>query len=121
MAGPAFDPLQHEDEQSLLARASWLYFAGGMTHGDIGERLGVPAFKVQRLIARATREGLIHVFVDSPVASCVRLEQALADRYGLDGLRRLARSRRGGVAIALARSGRRTLSDAGHAGTARTS
>ena len=84
MAGPAFDPLQHEDEQSLLARASWLYFAGGMTHGDIGERLGVPAFKVQRLIARATREGLIHVFVDSPVANCVRLERALADRYGLD-------------------------------------
>jgi DNA-binding transcriptional regulator LsrR (DeoR family) len=74
---------QHEDDQALLARACWLYFAGGMTHGEIGDRLGVPSFKVQRLIARATREGMIHIFIDSPVADCVRLEHALAERYGL--------------------------------------
>jgi DNA-binding transcriptional regulator LsrR (DeoR family) len=83
MKVPVLDPLQHEDEQSLLARACWLYFAGGMTHGEIGERLGVPSFKVQRLIARATREGMIHVFIDSPVANCVWLERALAELYGL--------------------------------------
>src|SRR5690349_6329882 len=80
---PALVPPQHEDEQSLLARATWLYFAGGMTHGEIGERLGVPSFKVQRLIARATRESMVHIFIDSPVADCVRLEHALAESYGL--------------------------------------
>jgi DNA-binding transcriptional regulator LsrR (DeoR family) len=80
---PVLVPPQHEDEQSLLARATWLYFAGGMTHGEIGERLGVPSFKVQRLIARATREGMVHIFIDSPVAECVRLEHALAESYGL--------------------------------------
>jgi DNA-binding transcriptional regulator LsrR (DeoR family) len=82
MSDPVLSPHQQEDDE-LLARASWLHFAGGMTHVDIGRRLRIPAFKVQRLIARATREGLIHVFIDSPVAECVRLEHALAERYGL--------------------------------------
>jgi DNA-binding transcriptional regulator LsrR (DeoR family) len=83
MTGLVFHPSQLEDEQSLLSRACWLYFAGGMTHGEIGDRLGVPSFKVQRLIARATREGMIHIFIDSPVAGCVRLEQDIAERFGL--------------------------------------
>lgn len=66
-----------------MGRASWLYFAGGMTHGEVGARLRIPAFKVQRLIAQATRNGLIQVFVNSPVAKCVSLEHELCLRYGL--------------------------------------
>jgi DNA-binding transcriptional regulator LsrR (DeoR family) len=83
LAASAFEPPSEEDELSLLARASWLYFSGGMTHGEVADRLHIPAFKVQRLIARATRDGLIHVFVNSPVAKCVRLEHELCSRYGL--------------------------------------
>jgi DNA-binding transcriptional regulator LsrR (DeoR family) len=66
-----------------MARAAWLAFAGGMTHSEAAKRLHIPSFKVQRLIARATREGLIRVFVNSPVAECVRLEHELRAHYGL--------------------------------------
>ena len=39
--------------------------------------------KAHRLIARATREGLVRVFVDAEVSECVALEEALTVRYGL--------------------------------------
>ena len=77
------EPASEEAERSLMARAAWLAFAAGMTHSEAAKRLHIPSFKVQRLIARATREGLIHVFVNSPVAECVRLEHELRARYGL--------------------------------------
>ena len=32
MSGGVLDPIADEEEQNLLARAAWLYFAGGMTH-----------------------------------------------------------------------------------------
>lgn len=72
------------DEASLSARAAWLYFSGGMTQGQIAKRLGVANTKAHRLIARATRDGLIRVFVEGEVAECVRLEDDLAERFGLD-------------------------------------
>ena len=77
------DPALEDGERNLMARAAWLCFAAGMTHGEAAERLHVPSFKVQRLIARATREGLIQVFVNSPVAECVRLEHELRALYRL--------------------------------------
>ena len=72
-----------EQEASLSARAAWLYFSGRLTQGEIAKRLGVPSTKAHRLIARATREGLVRVFVDAEVSECVALEEALTIRYGL--------------------------------------
>lgn len=71
------------DEASLSARAAWLYFSGGMTQGEIAKRLGVANTKAHRLIARASREGLIRVFVEAEVAECVRLEDAITERFSL--------------------------------------
>ena len=72
------------DEASLSARAAWLYFSGGMTQGQIAKRLGVANTKAHRLIARATRDGLIRVFVEGDVAECIKLEDDLCRRFGLD-------------------------------------
>lgn len=72
-----------DQEASLSARAAWLYFSGGLTQGEIAKRLGVASTKAHRLIARATRQGLVHVFVDADVSECIALEEALAARYGL--------------------------------------
>jgi DNA-binding transcriptional regulator LsrR (DeoR family) len=83
LGAQASDTLSRDDELALMGRASWLYFAGGMTHGEVGARLRVPAFKVQRLIAQATRDGLIRVFIDAPVAKCVSLEHELCSIHGL--------------------------------------
>jgi len=76
-----------DQEASLSARAAWLYFSGRMTQSEIAKRLGVPSTKAHRLIARATREGLVRVFVDADVSECVALEESLTVRYGLDHCR----------------------------------
>jgi DNA-binding transcriptional regulator LsrR (DeoR family) len=72
-----------DEEASLATRAAWLYFAGGFTQAEIAERLNVPSAKAHRLISRASRDGLIRVFVDGPVAECFRLEEAIKTRYGI--------------------------------------
>src|SRR4029079_11999276 len=72
-----------DEEATLAARAAWLYFAGGQTQGEIAEKLNVPSTKAHRLIARASRDGLIRVFVEGPIAGCVALEEALKTKFGL--------------------------------------
>ena len=73
-----------DDEASLATRAAWLHFAGGLTQGEVAARLNVQSTKAHRLIARASREGMIRVFVDGDVAECVELEQSLTRRFGLE-------------------------------------
>ncbi len=72
-----------DDEANLAARAAWLYFAGGKTQAEVAELLNVPNTKAHRLIARASRDGLIRVFVEGPIAGCIRLEEELKARFGL--------------------------------------
>ena len=70
-------------EDELAARAAWLHHAGGLTQSAVAARLGLPTTRTHRLIARAAREGLVRVFVDCEVASCLRLEDALRERFAL--------------------------------------
>jgi DNA-binding transcriptional regulator LsrR (DeoR family) len=72
-----------DEEATLAARAAWLYFAGGQTQGEIAEKLHIPNTKAHRLIARASRDGLIRVFVEGPIAGCVGLEEQLKKQFGL--------------------------------------
>jgi DNA-binding transcriptional regulator LsrR (DeoR family) len=72
-----------DGESSLATRAAWLYFAAGLTQSEVADRLNIQSTKAHRLIARASREGMIRVFVEGPVAECVALENALVERYGL--------------------------------------
>jgi DNA-binding transcriptional regulator LsrR (DeoR family) len=75
--------LQIDEEATLAARAAWLYFAGGQTQGEIAEKLNIPNTKAHRLIARASRDGLIRVFVEGPIAGCVALEEGIKAKFGL--------------------------------------
>jgi len=70
-------------EDELAARAAWLHHAGGLTQSAVAVRLGLPTTRTHRLIARAARDGLVRVFVDCEVASCLRLEDTLRERFGL--------------------------------------
>lgn len=72
-----------DGEASLATRAAWLYFAAGLTQSEVADRLNIQSTKAHRLIARASREGMIRVFVEGPVAECVALETRLAERFGL--------------------------------------
>ncbi len=46
-----------------LDHEAGLYFCGHMTQGEVAKRIGVPSTKAHRLIARATRKGLVRMLV----------------------------------------------------------
>jgi DNA-binding transcriptional regulator LsrR (DeoR family) len=72
-----------DEETELCVRAAWLYYAGGLTQGEVAKRLGIPSVKAHRLVARANRNGLVRVSIDGDIADCIRLEEGLKRRYGL--------------------------------------
>ena len=73
------EPSLHDE----AARAGWLYYVGGMTQDQIATELGVSRQRAQRLVSRAMAEGLIQVRLSHRIATCLTLEAALTDRYGL--------------------------------------
>ncbi len=84
MHGTAGDPgLGTGEEAALATRAAWLYHAGGLTQSAVAEKLGVTSAKAHRLIGRATRAGLVRVFVEGPIGDCIAQETVLLQRYGL--------------------------------------
>lgn len=74
---------QTDPDESLAIRAAWLHYAGGMTQAAVAKRLGLPAVKAHRLIARAVADGVVKVSIDGAIVECVRLEARLCDRYAL--------------------------------------
>ncbi len=67
----------------MATRAAWLHFAGGLTQAEVAKRLGLTSLKAHRLIARASREGLVKVYIDGEISECVALEDRLSAAYGL--------------------------------------
>tara|TARA_R110002072_G_scaffold41779_4_gene116855 strand:+ start:8724 stop:9695 length:972 start_codon:yes stop_codon:yes gene_type:complete len=67
----------------LAARAGWMYYLAGMTQGQIAEELDLSRQRVQRLVARAVADGLIHVRLDHPIAACLNMERSLKEKYDL--------------------------------------
>lgn len=70
-------------EQSLILRAAWLHFVGGLTQAEVAKRLGLPSVKTHRMIARAVAEGAVKVTIDGDIVECIELENQLRQRYGL--------------------------------------
>lgn len=70
--------------RDFAARAAWMSFVGGMTQDQIAQELGISRQRVQRLVARATAEGLVRVRIDHPVATCLEQERELKRRFGLE-------------------------------------
>ena len=73
----------NSDEAALAARAAWLYYVEDLTQAEVAKRLGLAPLKAHRIIAHATRSGLVRVFVDGPISGCMELERALGQRFGL--------------------------------------
>ena len=76
-------PTPPDEEAALCVRAAWLHYGAGLTQGEVAKRLQVPNLKAHRLIARANRLGMVHVSIDGAIAECVRLEDEVRSRYGL--------------------------------------
>ena len=72
-----------DGDADLAARAAWMYFGANLTQAEVADRLNIPVTRAHRLIARASRDGLVRVFIDGPVGECVALEEAISAQFGL--------------------------------------
>src|ERR1700688_2766202 len=73
----------NRDDHDLCVRAAWLHYGAGMTQSEVAKRLGVPSLKAHRLIARANKEGLVRISIEGDIIECIRLEDKLRARSGL--------------------------------------
>ncbi len=71
------------EDHDLCVRAAWLHYGAGLTQSEVAKRLGVPGLKAHRLIARANREGLVRISIEGDIVECVRLEDRMRARFGL--------------------------------------
>lgn len=67
----------------LLARIAWLYYIEGLTQNEVAERLRTSRLRINRLLARCHREGVVRITIHSPHLGCLELERGLTRRFGL--------------------------------------
>lgn len=84
---PIQEPLRadsnHQTRLDDAARAGWLYYVAGNTQDEIARKLNVSRPTAQRLVALALAERLISFRLEHPIAACMELAGALAERYEL--------------------------------------
>lgn len=72
-----------ERDVQTATRAAWLYYIEGQTQEQIARHLGINRIRVNRILAAARESGLVQVRINTPIASCVKLERALAQRFDI--------------------------------------
>lgn len=70
-------------KDELAARVAWMYFLGNKTQREIATSLELSRPTVNRLIAVATKRGLVTVRFNHPLAECVKLADQLCKRFNL--------------------------------------
>lgn len=73
----------NSEDHDLCVRAAWLHYGAGLTQSEVAKRLGVPSLKAHRLIAKANKEGLVRISIEGDIVECVRLEDKMRARFGL--------------------------------------
>ena len=73
----------NREDHDLCVRAAWLHYGAGLTQAEVAKRLGVPSLKAHRLIAKANKEGLVRISIEGEIVECVRLEDKMRARFGL--------------------------------------
>ena len=71
------------DRGRLLAKVARLYYEQDMTQAEISVRLGLSRQRVQRLLANARHEGVVHISIHPVMGSFSELEKSLEARFGL--------------------------------------
>lgn len=70
-------------DDRLTLRAAYLYYRSELTQAQVADRLGVSRVKVGRLLASASRRGIVHIDIRHPQSRLTDAEVALEQRYGL--------------------------------------
>jgi DNA-binding transcriptional regulator LsrR (DeoR family) len=71
------------DTDQTVARVVWYYYVGNLTQQDVADRLGLTRLRVNRIIGQARACGAVRIDVRLPLADCVALGAALAERFCL--------------------------------------
>jgi DNA-binding transcriptional regulator LsrR (DeoR family) len=76
--------LSAEPDDTLMARAAWLYYVAGLTQEEAGSRLGLPRSRMVRLLAEARERGLVSISIQHDSVRDLQTEHAIAARFALD-------------------------------------
>jgi DNA-binding transcriptional regulator LsrR (DeoR family) len=74
---------EYDYEEILLVKASWLYYIGEYTQQEIGEHLGIPRLRVNRLLDTARKNGIIQFSIRSNDSNRMNIERELSSRFHL--------------------------------------
>lgn len=70
-------------EEQLNIRIAWYYYVTDSTQQQIADRFGITRVRVNKALATCRESGIVQIRINSKLESCVRLEHALQQRYGL--------------------------------------
>ena len=72
------------DEEMLMSRAAWLYYARGLNQEATAQRLGVTRARVNKLLQDARESGLVSITINPTNLGMLEVEEAIAARWGLE-------------------------------------
>jgi DNA-binding transcriptional regulator LsrR (DeoR family) len=75
---------ENQEDQILMARASWLYYIGGLNQEATAKRLGTTRARVNKLLSDARDSGLVSIAINPANVGLLPVEEAIRQRYGLD-------------------------------------
>ncbi len=73
----------YDYEEVLLLKTAWYYYMEGLTQQEIGAQLGIPRLRVNRLLDKARKKGMVQFSIRSGHESRLELEQQLTQVFGL--------------------------------------
>ncbi|MDX3924603.1 MAG: sugar-binding domain-containing protein [Shinella sp.] len=72
------------ESDHLKARIAWFYFVAGMTQQEIADQLEITRLRVNKIIGIVRAEGAVVVDLRMPMIECIKLEEELKVRFGLE-------------------------------------
>ncbi|MDO4344634.1 MAG: sugar-binding domain-containing protein [Eubacteriales bacterium] len=74
---------EYNYEDILLVKVAWYYYMEGLTQQNIGDYLGIPRLRVNRLLDKARKTGIIHFSVRNGDNNRMHIEKELIQRFHL--------------------------------------
>ncbi|MFB2553142.1 sugar-binding transcriptional regulator [Ensifer soli] len=73
-----------DSEESLMVRAAWFYYVGGLNQEMTATRLGVTRARVNKMLSEARESGLVSISIDHQRVGMLPVEDSLRARFELD-------------------------------------
>jgi DNA-binding transcriptional regulator LsrR (DeoR family) len=72
------------EDETLMARAAWLYYVGGLNQEATARRLGITRARVNKLLQDARETGLVSITINPTNVGLLPVEDAIRDKFNLD-------------------------------------